>query len=217
MVAIEKVKMMLFIIAVGATMISVFALGDAQQSYAHGYVDSPVSRVKNAEANGFGWGPGQDSSQPEIITTPQGIEAPTKLLDTGQLNGRLPSAGLASYSKLDEQTATRWVKSNITTGENNFKWVMTAKHKTNRFRYYMTKPGWNPNAPLTMDEMELIGIVGQPIGQDLPPGQGFMVNDTETHRINIPADRKGYHVIYAVWDINDTINSFYQAIDVNVQ
>ena len=38
--------MMLFIIAVGATMISVFALGDAQQSYAHGYVDSPVSRVK---------------------------------------------------------------------------------------------------------------------------------------------------------------------------
>ncbi len=23
-----------------------FALGDAQQSYAHGYVDSPVSRVK---------------------------------------------------------------------------------------------------------------------------------------------------------------------------
>ncbi|MDK7310252.1 chitin-binding protein, partial [Lactobacillus jensenii] len=22
---------------------------------------------------------------------------------------------------------------------------------------------------------------------------------------------------YAVWDINDTINSFYQAIDVNVQ
>jgi predicted carbohydrate-binding protein with CBM5 and CBM33 domain len=49
-------KMMLFIIAVGATMISVFALGDAQQSYAHGYVDSPVSRVKNAEANGFGWG-----------------------------------------------------------------------------------------------------------------------------------------------------------------
>lgn len=55
-------------------------------------------------------GPGQDSSQPEIITTPQGIEAPTKLLDTGQLNGRLPSAGLASYSKLDEQTATRWVK-----------------------------------------------------------------------------------------------------------
>ena len=50
----------------------------------------------------------------------------------------------------------------------------------------MTKPGWNPNAPLTMDEMELIGIVGQPIGQDLPPGQGFMVNDTETHRIKIP-------------------------------
>ncbi|MGG5325555.1 hypothetical protein IGJ83_003236 [Enterococcus pernyi] len=71
--------------------------------------------------------------------------------------------------------------------------------------------------PLTMVEMELIGVVGQPIGDDLPPSQGFPVNDTETHAIKIPADRKGYHIIYSVWDINDTTNSFYQAIDVNVK
>ncbi|WP_177944882.1 lytic polysaccharide monooxygenase, partial [Klebsiella grimontii] len=35
--------------------------------------------------------------------------------------------------------------------------------------------------------------------------------------INIPTDRKGYHVIYAVWGIGDTVNAFYQAIDVNIQ
>ncbi|MEC3942664.1 lytic polysaccharide monooxygenase, partial [Enterococcus mundtii] len=48
-------------------------------------------------------------------------------------------------------------------------------------------------------------------------GQGFPVNDTETHAIKIPDDRKGYHIIYSVWDINDTTNSFYQAIDVTVK
>lgn len=210
-------KINLFIATMGLVSIVVLTFGFSAQSYAHGYVNDPVSRVKNAAANGFGWGPGQDNSQPDIISTPQGIEAPTKLLDTGQLDGRLPSAGLPNYSKLDQQTASRWVKTSITTGEYNFKWVITAKHKTNRFRYYMTKPGWNPNVPLTMDEMELIGVVGQPIGDDLPPGQGFPVNDTETHAIKIPADRKGYHIIYSVWDINDTTNSFYQAIDVNVK
>ncbi len=37
-----------------------------------------------------------------------------------------------------------------------------------------------------------------------------------THQCNIPADRSGSHVILAVWDIADTANAFYQAIDVNL-
>ena len=34
--------------------------------------------------------------------------------------------------------------------------------------------------------------------------------------IDIPANRNGYHVILAVWDIADTVNAFYNVIDVNV-
>ncbi|MDN3185231.1 lytic polysaccharide monooxygenase [Enterococcus faecalis] len=184
---------------------------------AHGYVSSPISRVKNSEANGFGWEAGLDSSQPSIISTPQGIEAPTKLLDSGKINGKLSSGGRPDYSKLDEQTETRWVKTAINSGENDFTWTITAEHKTNRFRYYMTKQGWNPNTPLSLDNMELIGVVGQPIGKDLPSGLGFPVGKQESHKITIPSDRKGYHVIYSVWDINDTVNSFYQSIDVIVK
>ncbi len=47
----------------------------------------------------------------------------------------------------------------------------------------MTKPGWNPNAPLTMDEMELIGVVGQTsIGQDLlPPVKDLWSMIRKTH------------------------------------
>lgn len=35
-----------------------------------------------------------------------------------------------------------------------------------------------------------------------------------THSCNVP-ERTGYQVIYAVWEIADTANSFYQAIDVD--
>lgn len=38
-----------------------------------------------------------------------------------------------------------------------------------------------------------------------------------THKVNVPTDRSGYHVILAVWDIDDTANAFYQVIDVNLK
>ncbi|TKI83198.1 chitin-binding protein, partial [Bacillus cereus] len=37
-----------------------------------------------------------------------------------------------------------------------------------------------------------------------------------SHKINVPTDRSGYHVILAVWDVADTVNAFYNVIDVNL-
>lgn len=182
---------------------------------AHGYVIDPISRVKNSKANGFGWSGGEISA-PDIITCPHCIEAPTRLLDSGQLNGKLASAGLPGFKLLDVQTADRCVKTNIHTGERDFKWHLTQVHKTNRFRYYMTKQGWNSNKPLTLEDMDVIGVDGYPIGQNVPITQGYYPSNNPVHKITVPKDRSGYHVIYSVWDINDTPNSFYQAIDVNV-
>ncbi|MFP3600027.1 lytic polysaccharide monooxygenase, partial [Chryseobacterium sp. SIMBA_029] len=36
------------------------------------------------------------------------------------------------------------------------------------------------------------------------------------HQITVPANRTGYHIILAVWDVADTTNAFYNVIDVNV-
>lgn len=211
----KKKSLSLCLLALGVTGLTMFS-GSSEAS-AHGYVNQPASRVVNAKANGFGWGPGEISSHPEIISTPQGVEAATADLDSGKLNGKLASAGLDVYSPLNEQTSSRWVKNPMSTGENNFNWHHTAVHKTNRYRYYMTKQGWNQNEPLTLKNMDLIKVIGQPIGEDFPKGEGFTPAVDETQQVNIPSDRSGYHVVYAVWDINDTINSFYQAIDVNVK
>lgn len=99
-------------------------------------------------------------------------------------------------------------KNNLTTGANRFTWHFTADHATTKWHYYMTKNGWNPNAPLNRNDLEFIGEVNN---------RGNMSNTNPTHTINIPSNRLGYHVILAVWDVADTDNAFYNVIDVNVQ
>ena len=71
----------------------------------------------------------------------------------------------------------------------------------------MTKPGWDQNAPLNRDELELIGTINH---------DGSTASNNLSHTINIPENRLGYHVVLAVWDVDDTANAFYNVIDVNV-
>lgn len=42
----------------------------------------------------------------------------------------------------------------------------------------------------------------------------LMPSDPTTHRLRLP-ERRGYHVILAVWEIADTGNAFYQVVDTD--
>ncbi|MBA0960742.1 lytic polysaccharide monooxygenase, partial [Enterococcus gallinarum] len=106
------------------------------------------------------------------------------------------------------QTATIWTKQNLSTGPTKFTWSYTAAHKTAKWHYYITKNNWNPNKPLSRDEFQFIGEVD---------GHGKDADTNLTHTITIPSDHLGYHVILAVWDVNDTSNAFYNVIDANIQ
>jgi chitin-binding protein len=86
-------------------------------------------------------------------------------------------------------------------------WTYTAPHSTDGWSYYMTKPGWDQNAPLARSGLEKIATVTH---------DGSKALTNPDHVIDIPANRNGYHVILAVWDIADTVNAFYNVIDVNV-
>ncbi len=90
----------------------------------------------------------------------------------------------------------------------NITWFLTAQHSTSTWDYYITKTGWNPNAPLKISDFELISKIDD---------KGARPPQTVKQTINIPKDRKGYHVILAVWNISDTTNAFYQVIDANIQ
>lgn len=191
----KKLNVLLF---VGVVMLGLFGFGTS--GFAHGYVTSPGSRAYFGTAAAGILNQNVGRAQWE----PQSIEAPKNTF----IDGKLASAGVTGFEPLDEQTATRWHKSVINPGNLTISWNLTAQHRTSTWDYYMTKTGWNPNAPLKISDFELIAQIDDKA--TVPPK---IVNQT----ITVPQDRKGYHVILAVWNISDTTNAFYQAIDVNIQ
>ncbi|AZA83008.1 carbohydrate-binding protein [Chryseobacterium lactis] len=177
---------------------------------AHGYVLSPASRGYQGSldkaALGYSAAFGIYGS---IINEPGSLEAPKGFPALGPADGKIASANgsIGGDTTLDIQTADRWKKTNISTGVNAFIWKYLAYHATAKWHYYMTKQGWDPNKPLTRQDLELIGTVAH---NGTPP------QDNVSHQITVPSNRAGYHIILAVWDVADTTNAFYNVIDVNV-
>ncbi|MBH5316229.1 lytic polysaccharide monooxygenase [Paenibacillus sp. GSMTC-2017] len=165
---------------------------------AHGYVDSPASRAIQCK-NGLNTNCGA------IVNEPQSLEGLKNFPTAGPADGKIASAGLAGFSNLDAQTATRWNKVAMSSGTNTFTWKFTAPHATTSYRYFITKVGWNPNAPLTRAQLDLTPFCTVQGNGQAPP-------TTLSHSCNVPA-RTGYHIILAVWDISNTPNAWYIAID----
>ena len=167
----------------------------------HGYVDSPPSR-------GFGCKSGLNSGCGQVQYEPQSVEGPDGWPSGGPADGTLAAAGRANFGQLNEQTSTRWGKTAIAGGVNVFTWRFTAGHRTRDYRYYITRVGWNQNAPLgtaSFDTMPFCVVDG---GMQMP------ANPT-SHSCTVPT-RSGYHVVLAVWDVGDTAASFYNVIDVTI-
>jgi len=188
------------VLMVSGGLLLLFAcmLAFAKSVSAHGYVDDPASRAIQCK-NGLNTNCGP------IIYEPQSLEGLKGFPQAGPADGKIASAGLAAFSALDQQSATRWNKVNMTSGTNTFTWKFTARHATTSYRYFITKPDWNPNAPLTRAQLDLTPFCTINGNGQQPPA-------TLSHTCNVPS-RTGYHIILAVWDIADTQNAWYIAID----
>ncbi|HDS9359391.1 TPA: N-acetylglucosamine-binding protein GbpA [Enterobacter chengduensis] len=173
----------------------------ASSALAHGYIESPASRAYMCKQ-------GQNVDCGLVTYEPQSVERASGF-PSGNLppDGELASAGIANYSQLDKQSQNAWTKTPMTAGVHQFVWHHTAPHKTTNWRYYITKQDWNPNKPLTRDQFELTPFCSI-------NGNGQAPQMTQSMNCNVP-QRTGYQVIYGVWEIADTANSFYQAIDVD--
>ncbi|EPN3648879.1 MULTISPECIES: lytic polysaccharide monooxygenase [Enterococcus] len=196
------------LVITGCTIGAILSLNGGN-AYAHGYVESPPSRGYQGQVDKdtLGWDKAIQLYG-NVITNPQGLESKKGFPQAGPSDGSIASASAVSGDNiLDIQNTDRWKKTNVNTGPNSFTWHYTAAHKTTKWHYYMTKQGWNPNAALSRESLELIGEVKH---------DGSLSTNNLTHVINIPEGRTGYHVILAVWDVEDTANAFYNVIDVNV-
>jgi len=149
---------------------------------------------------------GQNQNCGQIIYEPYSLEGPKGFPAGGPQDGKIASAN-TWFTELDQQSATRWTKVNISPGSYTFNWSIKVPHATTSWKYYMTKQNWNPNAPLTRDSFDLTPFCSVNSG-------GSMPGSTYSNTCNIPS-RTGYQIILAVWEIYDTNNAFYNVIDVN--
>ncbi|MBM3073236.1 N-acetylglucosamine-binding protein GbpA [Lelliottia sp. RWM.1] len=173
----------------------------ATSVFAHGYIESPASRAYMCKL-------GQNIDCGSVQYEPQSVEKSSGF-PAGAMppDGQLASAGIANYSQLDKQSLNAWTKNPMTAGPHNFVWRHTAPHKTANWRFYITKQNWDPNKPLSRNQFELTPFC-------TINGNGQAPSMTQSMTCNVP-ERTGYQVIYGVWEIADTANSFYQAIDVD--
>lgn len=203
-----------------AAALGLAALG-AQQASAHGYIESPKSRAFMCAASGgslnkdcgpVAWEPQSIEYSPSVSHHyPNGRYCAGDFTKCGPADGTIPSGGMKGFAKLNEQSATRWQKTTIKPGMNDFTWRYTAGHKTAYYQFYITKKDWNPNQPLTRDSFELKPLLHEDANGARPSSGGRSI-----HKLNIPSDRSGYHVILATWKIGDTAATFYQTVDVNI-
>jgi predicted carbohydrate-binding protein with CBM5 and CBM33 domain len=164
---------------------------------AHTYVT--ISRGQKCSA-------GLNSNCGLIVYEPQSLEAPKGYPNAGPPDGKIASANVPRFIDLDQQSATRWHKTNVQQGSYTFTWQYTARHVSTGYQYFITRTNWNPNAPLTRSQFETAPFCSINSGGALPPM-------TDSHPCNLPS-RSGYHVILAVWTVADTANAFYNVIDV---
>ncbi|MGF6190055.1 N-acetylglucosamine-binding protein GbpA [Serratia sp. 2723] len=181
--------------------LAVSALIISSGSWAHGYIELPESRAYKCKMQ-QNYGCGQAEFEPQSIEKDSGFP-------TGPFprDGELASASLPQFSPLDKQSTNLWAKNQIKAGMNNFTWYHTAPHKTSNWRYYITKQDWDQNQPLTRAAFESTPFCQVDGHQEMPPTR-------VTHSCNVP-QRTGSQVIYGVWEIFDTVNSFYQVVDVD--
>ncbi|GAB2897357.1 hypothetical protein GCM10027180_29120 [Microbulbifer echini] len=191
------------------TFMAVVLAGFSSSALSHGYVEAADDGV--ASARGTLCKYALDTGEMNIDCgavqwEPQSIEGSEGFPESGPADGQIASAGNSAWSELNIQSSDRWVKNYISSGWQTFKWRFTANHVSRDWKYYITKENWNPNAVLNRDQFDLDPFCEVDGNYEQPP-----VN--MTHECQVP-DREGYHVILAVWDVGDTVNAFYNVIDV---
>ncbi|MFC4338019.1 lytic polysaccharide monooxygenase auxiliary activity family 9 protein [Salininema proteolyticum] len=177
------------------------ALAVSAPASAHGWVTDSVGDVESR--SGF-CAEGVVSDCGGIQYEPQSLEAPKGFPEAGPQDGSL--CGIGAFPALDDQRGGAWPKNEVSGGSLGIGWNYTAAHATSKWEYYITKDGWNPDEPLTRAQLEPEPFATFDGGGQRPPFQ-------HVHDVNLPA-KQGYHMVYAVWEIADTANSFYNCIDL---
>jgi chitin-binding protein len=102
-----------------------------------------------------------------------------------------------------------WPRTHLTAGDTyTFRHNNWAAHP-GRFDVYLTVQGWDPAAPLSWSDLELIDTAVNPPQTGGPGGL-----ETYFWDVTFPANRSGQHLVFTHWVRSDSPENFYSCSDV---
>jgi chitin-binding protein len=126
-------------------------------------------------------------------------------------DGQLCSGGSGGPYDFTAYNAVRsdWPLTHLTSGANiQIRHSNWAAHPGS-FVYYVTKNGWNPDAPLKWSDLESFGSAANP-----PQSGGVGGLNYYYWNVQLPSGKTGRHMIYIHWIRSDSNENFYSCSDV---
>ncbi|MEU1862115.1 lytic polysaccharide monooxygenase auxiliary activity family 9 protein [Streptomyces gardneri] len=200
--------------AVAASALSAAALVGLTPATAgaHGAVFNPVSRVAACYAEG------PETPKSQVCKDLVADSGTQPLYDWNEVNianadgqhqalipdGKLCSANRAKYRALD-WARTDWPATAVAAGSFDFKVRVTAAH-SGTMTVYITKAGFDPTQPLKWSDLDATPVAVHNTTRTATDGYYNFTG-------NLPA-RTGRHIVYKVWQRNDSPEAFYSCSDV---
>ncbi len=202
-------------LAVVSILVIVVSMLIIQQILAHGSIETPISRVYNCYLEG----PENPQTAACQAVVDEGGTQP--LYDWNAVSrlaggnhqdiipdGELCSAGNHKYRGLD-LARDDWPTQTITADANGnyeFVYYATAPHSTDYFEFYVTKEDYDPLQPLKWSDLE-----DEPFCRNTDVA---LVNGRYHMTCPLPQNKSGKHVIYNIWQRDDSDEAFYACSDV---
>ncbi|GGU71592.1 chitin-binding protein [Streptomyces litmocidini] len=179
---------------------------------AHGAVFNPVSRVAACYAEG------PETPKSQVCKDLVADSGTQPLYDWNEVNiadaagrhqalipdGRLCSANREKYRALD-WARTDWPATAVAAGSFDFRFRVTAPH-SGTMTVYITKAGFDPTRPLKWSDLDPTPVAVYATGRTATDGYYAFTG-------TLPA-RTGRHVVYKIWQRNDSPEAFYSCSDV---
>ena len=187
-----------------------------EQAFSHGSMETPVSRIYNC----FLENPENPKSDACKAAVEQG--GTQALYDWNGVNqgnandmhreiipdGKLCSAGKELFKGMD-LARNDWHTTMIApNGSGNFEFVFiaTAPHSTKYYRFYVTEDGYNPLNPLKWTDLEESPFC--------TITDVTLENGRYKMNCPFPQGKSGKHIIYSIWQRDDSPEAFYTCMDV---
>ncbi|MBD0708419.1 MULTISPECIES: lytic polysaccharide monooxygenase [unclassified Streptomyces] len=180
---------------------------------AHGAVFNPVSRVAACYAEG------PETPKSQVCKDLVADSGTQPLYDWNEVNianaagqhqalipdGKLCSANREKYRALD-WARMDWPATSVAKGPFDFKVRVTAAH-AGTMTVYITRPGFDPTKPLKWSDLDATPVAVYNTTRTATDGYYNFTGD-------LPA-RNGRHIVYKVWQRNDSPEAFYSCSDVD--